>query len=65
MNQNQIAIIAELECRTRKNILVIFDVLLILFCLYAAFNWAWFFGGWGWFLLLGLSPRAWKRIKLT
>lgn len=37
-----------------------FDLLLIGFVLYAAFHWEWFAGGFGWFLLLGLSPRAWR-----
>jgi hypothetical protein len=37
-----------------------FDVLLILFCIYAALHWTFFAGGFGWFLLLGLSPRAWR-----
>lgn len=37
-----------------------FDVLLIALTLYLAFTYEWFVGGWGWFLLLGLSPRAWR-----
>lgn len=38
----------------------IFDVALIAFSLYAASHWDWFAGGFGWFLLLGLSPQAWR-----
>lgn len=36
------------------------DVLLIVCCIWAAANWEWFIGGWGWFFFLFLSPRAWK-----
>lgn len=37
-----------------------FDVLLIVAVLWLAFTFEWFLGGFGWFLLLGLSPRAWR-----
>ncbi len=36
----------------------LFDAVLILVTLYLVFNVPWFAGGWGWFLLLGLSPRS-------
>lgn len=34
------------------------DIVLIAAVLWLAFNAQWFAGGFGWFLLLGLSPRA-------
>jgi len=37
---------------------IMFDSALIVACIYAGINFDWFLGGWGWFLLLGLSPRA-------
>ena len=43
-----------------KPFATVFDILLIGFVFYAAFNWGWFVGGFGWFILLGLSPQAWK-----
>ena len=38
----------------------LWDLILIAFVLYAMFNWPWFAGGFGWFILLGLSPQAWR-----
>lgn len=37
----------------------VFDVALIALTLWLAFTFEQFAGGFGWFLLLGLSPRAW------
>lgn len=36
------------------------DLLLIALVLYAFLHWPLFAGGFEWFLLLGLSPRAWS-----
>jgi hypothetical protein len=38
-----------------------FDVALIAAVLWLAWNYQGFVGGFGWFLLLALSPRAWRR----
>lgn len=38
----------------------VFDISLIALSIYLAFTQEWFAGGFGWFLLLGLSPRAWR-----
>jgi hypothetical protein len=42
---------------------VIWDLILICVALNCVFDTDlnWFVGGWGWFLLLLLSPRAWRR----
>jgi len=37
-----------------------FDIAIIAAVLWLAFNVPAFAGGFGWFLLLGLSPRAWR-----
>jgi hypothetical protein len=38
-----------------------FDLLLIILTFTLAFTQVWFIGGFGWFLLLALSPNAHKR----
>lgn len=52
--------IEQMEQMIKEQAALGFDILLIIFCFYAAYNWGWFLGGFGWFLLLGLSPRAWR-----
>lgn len=37
-----------------------FDFALSIVTVLLVFNRPEFLGGWGWFLLLGLSPRAWR-----
>jgi hypothetical protein len=37
---------------------ILFDLILIPLVLYLVFTQQWFAGGFGWFLLLGLSPSA-------
>lgn len=39
---------------------VLFDLALIAVTLYLVFTFSWFAGGWGWFLLLCISPRSCK-----
>lgn len=38
----------------------VFEISLIALSIYLAFTQEWFAGGFCWFLLLGLSPRAWR-----
>jgi hypothetical protein len=45
----------------RKLFATVFDVALITLVIWMAFSFQNFAGGFGWFLLLGLSPRAWRR----
>lgn len=41
-----------------KPFVTVLDLILIPLVLYLAFNYEGFLGGFGWFLLLGLSPSA-------
>lgn len=40
----------------------VFDFWLVVLTLVLLVTQPWFLGGFGWFLLLGLSPRAWRGI---
>lgn len=48
------------ELRMTKQFSTSYDVVLIIVVLWLAFHVECFAGGFGWFLLLGLSPRAWS-----